>query len=112
MHSEYAWQKEGEGGSQLRGLRDLFGSKIGVYSIDETDGKRQALDATLQIGLNQIEPGDIELLADELNLTPTLPRPRTACATATASAGSRRCWRWMAARSRSSASRAARTRWP
>ncbi len=71
MHSEYAWQKEGEGGSQLRGLRDLFGSKIGVYSIDETDGKRQALDATLQIGLNQIEPGDIELLADELNLTPT-----------------------------------------
>ena len=71
MHSEYAWQKEGEGGSQLRGLRDLFGSKIGVYSIDETDSRRHALDATLQIGLNQIEPGDIELLADELNLTPT-----------------------------------------
>lgn len=71
MHSEYAWQKEGEGGSQLRGLRDLFGSRIGVYSIDEGEAKRQALDATLQIGLNQIEPGDIELLADELNLTPT-----------------------------------------
>ncbi|MFN8517034.1 MAG: ATP-binding protein [Chloroflexia bacterium] len=71
MHSEYAWQKEGEGGSQLRGLRDLFGSRIGVYSIDEADAKRQALDATLQIGLNQIEPADIELLADELNLTPT-----------------------------------------
>jgi DNA helicase HerA-like ATPase len=71
MHSEYAWQKEGEGGAQLRGLRDLFGSRIGVYSIDETDAKRQALDATLQIGLNQIEPGDVELLADELNLTPT-----------------------------------------
>jgi DNA helicase HerA-like ATPase len=71
MHSEYAWQKEGEGGAQLRGLRDLFGSRIGVYSIDAADGKRQALDATLQIGLNQIEPGDVELLADELNLTPT-----------------------------------------
>lgn len=29
MHSEYAWQKEGEGGAQLRGLRDLFGSRVG-----------------------------------------------------------------------------------
>ncbi len=71
MHSEYAWQKEGEGGAQLRGLRDLFGSTIHVYSLDATDGGRQAIDATLQIGMNQIEPGDIELLADELNLTPT-----------------------------------------
>jgi uncharacterized protein len=71
MHSEYAWQKEGEGGSQLRGLRDLFGSRIGVYSLDAGDAARQSLDATLQIGLNQIEPGDIELLAGELNLTPT-----------------------------------------
>jgi DNA helicase HerA-like ATPase len=71
MHSEYAWQKEGEGGAQLRGLRDLFGSKIGVYSLDERDAARQPLDATFKIGMNQIEPGDIELLADELNLTPT-----------------------------------------
>lgn len=71
MHSEYAWQKEGEGGAQLRGLRDLFGSRLGVYSLDEGDQGRQALDATLKIGLNQIEPGDIELLADELNLTAT-----------------------------------------
>ncbi|MDP9372265.1 MAG: DUF87 domain-containing protein [Chloroflexota bacterium] len=71
MHSEYAWQKEGEGGAQLRGLRDLFGSRVGVYSLDSRDAGRQALDATLQIGLNEIEPGDIELLAGELNLTPT-----------------------------------------
>lgn len=71
MHSEYAWQKEGEGGTQLRGLRDLFGSPIGVYSLDERDAARQSLDATLKIGMNQIEPGDIELLADELNLTAT-----------------------------------------
>jgi len=71
MHSEYAWQKEGEGGAQLRGLRDLFGSKIGVYSLDERDAARQPLDATFKIGMNQIEPGDIELLADELNLTAT-----------------------------------------
>ena len=71
MHSEYAWQKEGEGGAQLRGLRDIFGSQIHVYSLDANDQSRHALDATLQIGMNQIEPDDIELLADELNLTPT-----------------------------------------
>ena len=71
MHSEYAWQKEGEGGANLRGLRDTFGSRVAVYSLDGRDAARSALDATLQIGLNQIEPGDIELLTEELNLTPT-----------------------------------------
>ncbi|MGN6814202.1 MAG: ATP-binding protein [Thermomicrobiales bacterium] len=71
MHSEYAWQKEGEGGAQLRGLREMFGSRVGVFSLDQRDATRQQLDATLQIGLNQIEPGDVELLAGELNLTPT-----------------------------------------
>ncbi len=71
MHSEYAWQREGENHTQLRGLRDIFGSQIHVYSLDTTDSQRHALDATLQIGMNQIEPEDIELLAEELNLTPT-----------------------------------------
>lgn len=71
MHSEYAWQKEGEGGARLRGLRDMFGSRVAVYSLDQRDQGRQALDGTLQIGLNQIEPDDIELLTGELNLTPT-----------------------------------------
>src|SRR5438067_2240298 len=70
MHREHAWQKEGEGGAQLRGLRDTFGSRVAVYSVDQRDQARGA-DHTLQVGLNQIEPGDVELLADELNLTPT-----------------------------------------
>lgn len=69
MHSEYASQEEGEGGAQLAGLRDHFGSQVVVYSIDERDQARNA--TKLQLGMNQIEPEDIELLADELNLTPT-----------------------------------------
>lgn len=69
MHSEYARQKEGEGGAQLRGLRDLFGAQVVLYSVDKRDQVQGA--DTLQIGLNEIEPGDIELLTDELNLTPT-----------------------------------------
>lgn len=69
MHNEYAASREGEGGQQLNGLRDLFGSKVALYSIDERDQARNA--DKLQIGLNQIEPADIALLADELNLTPT-----------------------------------------
>lgn len=70
MHSEYARRKEGEDGARLHGLRDLFGARLKLYSVDQRDQSR-GVDARLQIGLNQIEPGDIELLADELNLTPT-----------------------------------------
>src|SRR5918997_34254 len=69
MHGEYAEGKDGEGGARLRGLREIFGSRVSLYSIDRRDQPRGA--ETLQIGLDEIEPGDIELLTDELNLTPT-----------------------------------------
>ena len=69
MHGEYAEGKDGEGGARLRGLRETFGSRVALYSIDRRDQPRGA--ETLQIGLDEIEPGDVELLTDELNLTPT-----------------------------------------
>jgi DNA helicase HerA-like ATPase len=65
MHGEYATHIPDEPG--IVGLVDLFGkSRIIVYSLEAGGGNRD-----FRIGLNQIEPGDIELLAEELNLTGT-----------------------------------------
>ncbi len=67
MHDEYA---EGDPKKpEIPGLRTLFGSQdVKVFDLDDrADGNHPRI----QIGLNQIEPADIALLSDELDLTDT-----------------------------------------
>ena len=71
MHSEYAFDKQTEDGHWVRGLREIFGPQILVYSLDAEAAARRNVDITLTIGLNQIEADDVMLLADELDLAPT-----------------------------------------
>jgi DNA helicase HerA-like ATPase len=71
MHSEYAFDKQTEDGHWVRGLREIFGPQILVYSLDAEAAARRNVDITLAIGLNQIEADDVMLLADELDLAPT-----------------------------------------
>jgi DNA helicase HerA-like ATPase len=73
MHDEYAFGKQAEDGTWVKGLKELFGTRVLVYSLDEHAARRQGhrSDVTLKIGLNQIEPDDVLLLAEELNLRGT-----------------------------------------
>ncbi len=73
MHDEYAFGKESEERKWIRGLKHLFPTRVQVWSIDEDAARRRArsVDRTIRIGLNQIEPEDILLLAEELDLRGT-----------------------------------------
>lgn len=75
MHDEYAFGKESEDGAFVKGLTHLFGrSKVLVYSLDRDAASRgggRGVDRTVQIGLDQIEPEDVMLMAAELNLRGT-----------------------------------------
>jgi len=73
MHNEYAFDVQSEDGDWVRGLRQLFGSKVMVYSLDKEAATRpgRSVDAVLRIGLNQIKSEDILLLSEELDLTST-----------------------------------------
>lgn len=75
MHDEYAFGKESEDGIFVKGLTHLFGrGQVLVYSLDRRAASRgggRNVDRTIQIGLNQIEAGDVTLLAQELNLRGT-----------------------------------------
>jgi DNA helicase HerA-like ATPase len=73
MHSEYAFDKQTEDGTWVKGLRQIFGSQVMVYTLDEKSAARagRQVDVVLRIGLNQIETEDVMLLAEELDLTPT-----------------------------------------
>jgi len=72
-HNEYAYGKESEDKVWIKGLKDLFGSRILVYSLDKEMANKpgRSADSVLQIGLNQIERGDVILMAQELGLTAT-----------------------------------------
>ncbi len=67
MHDEYADEKHDKPG--IPGLRDLFDStRVKVFSLDERNTRASY---HIKIGMNQIDPADIELLRDELNLSDT-----------------------------------------
>jgi hypothetical protein len=71
MQSEYGWQGYREEGGWVKGLKQLFPSKVAVFSLDEEHCRRRGIspDYLVRIGYNQIDPEDIELLVETLNLS-------------------------------------------
>ena len=71
MHSEYGWQGGREGGTFVKGLKQLFPSKVAVFSLDEESSRRRGLspDEVVRIGYDEIEPEDVEALQENLGLS-------------------------------------------
>jgi DNA helicase HerA-like ATPase len=71
MHSEYGWEGKTEKGYKVKGLKQLFPSKVAIFTLDEESSKRRKVstDVVLRIGYDEIEPEDVELLRQTLNLT-------------------------------------------
>ena len=74
MHNEYGWQGTYEGaGGKVKGLKQLpfIQSKVAVFSLDEVSSRRRGYtpDFVVKIGYDEIEPEDISLLRETLNLT-------------------------------------------
>ncbi|MFB3131154.1 MAG: ATP-binding protein [Rhodothermales bacterium] len=74
MHSEYGLRSRQEGGTAfVKGLRDLFPSKVSIFSLDPKSTRMRGAPADEAVFLyaDQIEPEDILPLQDTLNLNPT-----------------------------------------
>jgi len=71
MHNEYGWAGTREEGSPVKALKQLFPSKVAVFTLDEENSRRRGVstDFVVRIGYDEIEPGDIGLLRQTLNLT-------------------------------------------
>ena len=71
MHNEYGWEGTSEGKHPVKGLKQLFPSKVAVFALDEKSARLRGVstDSIVEIGYDDIEPEDIELLKDTLNLT-------------------------------------------
>jgi len=71
MHSEYGWEGTSEAVRKVKGLKQLFPSQVAVFALDEENARRRRVstDFIVEIGYDEIEPEDIALLGDTLNLT-------------------------------------------
>ena len=71
MESEYGWRGYSEAGSEVKGLKQLFHSQVAVFSLDEASSKRRGLtpDYVVRIGYDEVEPDDIVLLRETLDLS-------------------------------------------
>jgi len=71
MHSEYGWAGTSEGGKMVKALKQLFPSKVAVFTLDEESSRRRKVstDFVVRIGYDEIEPEDMGLLRQTLNLT-------------------------------------------
>jgi uncharacterized protein len=72
MHNDYGWAVRDEHGREFKGLRQLFDNgRVQVITLDpETSRHRGSrTDGVLQIGLEDIEPEDVEMLAGIIGLT-------------------------------------------
>ncbi len=71
MNSEYGWEGTSEGQPSVKALKQLFPSKVAVFTIDEENSRRRGVstDFVVRIGYDEIAPEDMELLHQTLNLT-------------------------------------------
>lgn len=71
MHSEYGWEGRSEKGLKVKALKQLFPSKVAVFTLDEESSRRRKVstDFVVRIGYDEIEPEDVSLLRQTLNLT-------------------------------------------
>ena len=71
MHSEYGWQATTESGYAAKGLKQLFPSRVAVFTVDPASSRQRGVqtDFEVQIGFDEIDPEDVAILAQTLNIT-------------------------------------------
>lgn len=70
MHNEYGWQGTDEQNISTKGLKQLFGDKVEVFTLDPQNKTYTFKDAQdLTISYNQIDIEDLELLRGEMGLS-------------------------------------------
>ena len=71
MHNEYGWEASSEQVSRVKGLKQIFPGQVSIFTLDDESSRRRGSnpDYTVNIGYDQIEPEDLEMLAGILNLS-------------------------------------------
>jgi uncharacterized protein len=81
MHSEYGWSAKNEEGTEVKGLSQLFGSRVAVYTLDMESSRGRGVKPSgeIKIAVREISVADIALLQDELRLHRTAVESAALC---------------------------------
>jgi DNA helicase HerA-like ATPase len=81
MHSEYGWSAKNEEGTEVKGLSQLFGGRVAVYTLDLESSRGRGVKPAgeIKIALREISVADIALLQDELRLHRTAVESAALC---------------------------------
>ena len=72
MHSEYGWSgQDSDRNVSVKGLKQLFPAQVSTFTLDEERSRWRgtSADEVVRIGYGEIEPEDVELLKETLNLS-------------------------------------------
>ena len=71
MHNEYGWEGTYGNGGKVKALKQLIGPSVVVLTLDEHSSRQRKVsyDAAVTIRYEDIEPEDIAVLKETLNLT-------------------------------------------
>jgi hypothetical protein len=71
MHNEYGWETKAEGSHSVKGLRQLFPSRVSVMTLDPESSRRREskVDFEIRIGYDQIKPEDVDMLSSLMGLS-------------------------------------------
>jgi uncharacterized protein len=72
MHNEYGWKSQDEAKQDVKGLRQLFyDGRVSVFTLDPESSRRRGskVDYTVNIGYDQLDPEDLEMLAPLFGFT-------------------------------------------
>ncbi len=74
MHNDYGWEVVDERGPKVKGLKQLFPSRVAILTLDEESSRRRQAkyDYVVTLGYDEIEPQDIEMLKDTLDLSDSM----------------------------------------
>lgn len=71
MHNDYGWEVTTESGTKVKGLKQLFPSKVSILTLDaESSSRRKApYDRVVEIGYGEIEAADLAMLKSTMDLS-------------------------------------------
>lgn len=75
MHNDYGWSARDERGTQVKGLRQLFGAgKVAIFTLDAEATRRRGVspDYEVVIPYSAIEPEDLAMLKTTLDLSDSM----------------------------------------